>query len=154
MTMIRCLSAAVSSSVQSGRMFGAKVSDSGMLGARVSDSAAFTYVPSVAEGVLASAERGGYQGGPGPPKCPLQRLSTRRVYVVTRRQDAQLDPTRLAIAVPFERQLADLVGMSLVIKINEIAAERISSRPRWRRLVIEAQLGGVSVVSGAATQQG
>jgi hypothetical protein len=29
----------------------------------------------------------------------LQRLSTRKVYVVTRRLDAQLDPTRLAIAV-------------------------------------------------------
>jgi len=25
---------------------------------------------------------------------PLQRLSTRKVYVVTRRLDAQLDPTR------------------------------------------------------------
>jgi hypothetical protein len=31
---------------------------------------------------------------------PLQRLSTRKVYVVTRRLDAQLDPTRLTIAVP------------------------------------------------------
>jgi len=30
---------------------------------------------------------------------PLQRLSTRKVYVVTRRLDAQLDPTRLALAV-------------------------------------------------------
>jgi hypothetical protein len=32
---------------------------------------------------------------------PLQRLSTRKVYVVTRRLDAQLDLTRLAIAAPF-----------------------------------------------------
>jgi hypothetical protein len=31
---------------------------------------------------------------------PLQRLSTREVYVVTRRLDAQLDLTRSAIAVP------------------------------------------------------
>ncbi|WP_165691602.1 hypothetical protein [Mycobacterium numidiamassiliense] len=31
---------------------------------------------------------------------PLQRLSTRKSYVVTRRLDAQLDPTRLAIVVP------------------------------------------------------
>jgi hypothetical protein len=30
----------------------------------------------------------------------LQRLSTSKVYVVTRRLDAQLDPIRLAIAVP------------------------------------------------------
>ena len=35
-------------------------------------------------------------------KCaePLQRLSTRKVYVVTRRLDAELDLTRLAIPVP------------------------------------------------------
>jgi hypothetical protein len=36
----------------------------------------------------------------GSQPDPLQRLSTRKVYVVTRRLDAQLNPTRLAIAVP------------------------------------------------------
>jgi hypothetical protein len=80
-TMIRWPSAAVSSSVQSGRRFG---------------SQALTSVPSVAEGVLNSAERGGYRSDPDP----LQRLSTTKVYVVTRRLDAQLNPTRLTIAVP------------------------------------------------------
>jgi hypothetical protein len=40
---------------------------------------------------------------------PLQRLSTRKVYVVTRRLDAQLDPTRVAIAA-LEHHLVDLVG--------------------------------------------
>jgi hypothetical protein len=45
---------------------------------------------------------------------PLQRLSTRKVYVVTRRLDAQLDPTRIANAVPSERQLTDLVGNAVV----------------------------------------
>jgi hypothetical protein len=58
---------------------------------------------------------------------PLQRLSTRKVYVVTRRLDAQLDPTRLAIAAPLSGQLADLVGSEVVTTVNQIAAERISS---------------------------
>jgi hypothetical protein len=56
---------------------------------------------------------------------PLQRLSTRKVYVVTRRLDAQLDPTRLAIAGSPERKLAGLVGNVLVLMVNQIAAERI-----------------------------
>jgi hypothetical protein len=55
----------------------------------------------------------------------LQRLSTRKVYVVTRRLDAQLDPTRLAIAGSPERKLAGLVGNVLVLMVNQIAAERI-----------------------------
>ncbi|HXO10908.1 MAG TPA: hypothetical protein VN871_00925 [Mycobacterium sp.] len=45
---------------------------------------------------------------------PLQRLSTRKVYVVTRRLDAQLDPTRFAIAMPSDRQFTDLVGNAVV----------------------------------------
>jgi hypothetical protein len=31
---------------------------------------------------------------------PLQRLSTSKVYVVTRRLDAQFEPTRSAMAAP------------------------------------------------------
>jgi hypothetical protein len=41
----------------------------------------------------------------------LQRLSTRKVYVVTRRLDAQLDPTRVAIGA-LARQPAVLSAMS------------------------------------------
>jgi hypothetical protein len=60
--------------------------------------------PYVAEGVLNSAERGGYQEGPRPPVCPLQRLSTKQVYVVTRMDvwDAQpvaaIDPGPSAVS--------------------------------------------------------
>jgi hypothetical protein len=43
---------------------------------------------------------------------PLQRLSTRKVYVVTRSLDAQLDPTRLAIAVPLSASSQILSAMS------------------------------------------
>jgi hypothetical protein len=43
---------------------------------------------------------------------PLQRLSTGKVYVVTRRLDAQLDPTRLAIAVPLSASSRILSAMS------------------------------------------
>lgn len=43
---------------------------------------------------------------------PLQRLSTRAVYVVTRRLDAKLDPTRLAIAVPVGASSRILSAMS------------------------------------------
>jgi hypothetical protein len=46
----------------------------------------------------------------GDPE-PLQRLSTRKVYVLVRRLDALLDRMRVAI---------------VVTKVNEIAAERIS----------------------------
>jgi hypothetical protein len=42
----------------------------------------------------------------------LQRLSTRKVYVVTRRLDAQLDPTRLTIAVPSSAGSRILSAMS------------------------------------------
>jgi hypothetical protein len=42
----------------------------------------------------------------------LQRLSTRKVYVVIRRLDAQLDPTRLAIAVPLSASSRILSAMS------------------------------------------
>jgi hypothetical protein len=65
---------------------------------------------------------------------PLQRLSTTKVYVVTRRLDAQLGPDPLGDRDALERQLADLVGNVVVTKVNQIAAERISSRPRRRRL--------------------
>jgi hypothetical protein len=53
---------------------------------------------------------------------PLQRLSTRKVYVVTRRLDAQLDPTPHGDRGARERQLADLVGNVVVTKVNQIAA--------------------------------
>jgi hypothetical protein len=67
-------------------------------------SKAVTHIPSVAEGVLDFAERGGYRGEPEP----LQRLSTRKVYVVTRRLDAQLDPTRSATV-----ELVEVIGTSI-----------------------------------------
>src|SRR6185312_4781462 len=104
--MIRWRRAAVRSSVQSGRMFGSGLN---------SGSEAFTYVPSVAEGVLDSAERGGYQG-PRPPiavATPLDQKSLRR------------HPTSGRPARP--GPLADLVGNVVVTKVNEFAAERISS---------------------------
>src|SRR6516162_11556976 len=119
--MIRWRSAAVSSSVQSGRMFGPKMSGSG----------AFTCVPSVAEGVLDSAERGGYRQGPGTVATPLDQKSLRRHPTFGR--PARPDPLgdRGALA----RQLLDLVGSVVVTKANQIAAEGISSRPRRRRLL-------------------
>jgi hypothetical protein len=43
---------------------------------------------------------------------PLQRLSTRKVYVVTRRLDAQLDLTRLAIAAHLNASSWILSAMS------------------------------------------
>jgi hypothetical protein len=43
---------------------------------------------------------------------PLQRLSTVKVYVVTRRLDAQLDPTRATIAVPLSARSRILSAMS------------------------------------------
>jgi len=43
---------------------------------------------------------------------PLQRLSTRKVYVVTQRLDAQLDRTRSAIAVPLSASSRILSAMS------------------------------------------
>ncbi|WP_156744885.1 hypothetical protein [Mycobacterium sp. E2238] len=43
---------------------------------------------------------------------PLQRLSTRKVYVVTRRLDALLDPTRSAIALPVSADSRILSAMS------------------------------------------
>ena len=75
---------------------------------------------------------------------PLQRLSTRQVYVVTRRLDALLDLTPLSDRGALERQLADLVGNVVVTKINQIAAERISPRPRRRRLLKSSRLRSAS----------
>jgi len=46
------------------------------------------------------------------PQYPLQRLSTRKVYVVTRRLDAQLNPTHVAIAVPLSARSRILSAMS------------------------------------------
>jgi hypothetical protein len=43
---------------------------------------------------------------------PLQRLSTRKIHDVTRRLDAQLDPTRLAIAVPLSASSRILSAIS------------------------------------------
>lgn len=43
---------------------------------------------------------------------PLQRLSTRKVYVVTRRLDALLDPTRSASALPVSANSRILSAMS------------------------------------------
>jgi len=65
--MIRWRRAADSSSVQSGRMFGSKFV-----------STAVTCVPSLTEGVLDSAERGGYRQGPGSVATPLDGESLRR----------------------------------------------------------------------------
>jgi hypothetical protein len=50
--------------VQSGRMFGSK---------------AFTYVPSVTEGVLDPAERGGYRQRPGTVATPLDQTRLTRL---------------------------------------------------------------------------
>src|ERR1700730_14617588 len=113
--MIRWPRAAVSSSVQSRRMFG---------------SQAFTYIPSLAEGVLDSAERGGYRQGTGTVATPLDQKSLRRHP--TSGRPARPDP--LGDRGARERQLPDLVGNIVVIKVNHIAAGRISPRPRRRRL--------------------
>src|ERR1700692_3080934 len=90
--MIRRPRVAVSSSVQSGRMFGSK---------------AFTYVPSVTEGVLDSAERGGYRQGPGTAATPLDQKSLRRHPTSGR----PVRP-RLAIAVPLSANSRILSAMS------------------------------------------
>src|SRR5580693_3666287 len=119
--MIRWPRAAFSSSVQSGRMFGSK---------------AFTYIPSVTEGVLDSAERGGYRQGPGTVATPLDQKSLRRHP--TSGRPARPDP--LGDRGALERQLADLVGNVVVTEANQIAAERISSRPRRRRLLKSSRL--------------
>src|SRR5271163_1423700 len=108
--------AAVISSVQSGRMFG---------------SQAFTYIPSVAEGVLNSAERGGYRQGPGTVATPLDQKSLRRHP----KSGRPARPNPLGDRGALEHQLADLVGNVVVANLNQIAAERISSRPRRRRLL-------------------
>src|ERR1700739_3585416 len=107
--MIRWPRVAVSSSVQSGPMFGLE---------------AFTYVPSVAEGVLDSAERGGYRQGPGTVATPLDQKSLRRHP--TSGRPARPDP--LDDRGALERRLADLVGNVVATWVNQIAAERISSR--------------------------
>src|SRR5271166_155900 len=124
--MIRRPRAAVSSSVQSGRMFGSKISGSG----------AVTYVPSVAEGVLNSAERGGYRRGPGTVATPLDQKSLRRHP--TSGRPAGPDP--LGDRGALERQVADLVGTVVVTQVNQIAAERISSRPRRHWLLKSSRL--------------
>src|ERR1700739_4593431 len=108
--MIRWPRVAVSSSVQSGRMFGSK---------------AFTCVPSLAEGVLDSAERGGYRQRPGTVATPLDQKSLRCHPTFGR--PARPDP--LGDRGAPARRLADLVGSVIVTKVNQIAAERISSRP-------------------------
>src|SRR5580693_9395549 len=97
--MIRWPRAAFSSSVQSGRMFGSKVLAS-----------ALTYVPSLAEGVLDSAERGGYRQEPGTVATPLDQKSLRRHP--TSGRPARPDPVGDRGAL--ERQLADLVGNVVV----------------------------------------
>src|ERR1700751_6316613 len=100
--MIRWPRVAVSSAVQSGRMFGSK---------------AFTYVPSVAEGVLDSAERGGYRQGPGTVATPLDQKSLRRHP--TSGRPARPDP--LDDRGALERRLPDLFGhvvMHLVYHIS------------------------------------
>src|SRR5689334_22839672 len=91
--MIRWFRAAVSSSVQSGRTFGVKAAVSAIFG-----SEEVTYIPSVAEGVLGSAERGGYRGE--TPRQPLQRLSTRRVYVVVPSTSGTADASRPQVPLP------------------------------------------------------
>src|ERR1700742_4605568 len=112
--MIRWPRAAFRSSVQSGRMFGTKVSDSATF-----DSGAFTSNPSVAEGVLNSAERGGYQAGPRTRQIavatPLDQKSLRRHP--TSGRPARRGP--LGVCGALERQPADLVGIVVLSKVNQ-----------------------------------
>jgi hypothetical protein len=86
--MIRWRRIAVSSSVQSGRMFDARVFDAEVFDPEVFDpepfTGAFTCAPSSAEGVLNSAERGGYQGALAPRIAVATPLDLEKVYVVTR----------------------------------------------------------------------
>src|SRR5690349_6480885 len=89
--MIRWPRAAVSSSVQSGRICGSK---------------AVIHVPSVTEGVLDSAERGGYG----------TRCNASRPGKSTSSPDRRLDAQLIA------------VGNVAVAWTNESAGERISSR--------------------------
>src|SRR3984957_10969065 len=122
--MIRWRRAAVSSSVQSGRMFGSK---------------AFTYVPSLAEGVLDSAERGGYRHG------PENRCNASRPEKSTSSPDVWTpSSTRLGDRGARERRLVGLVGNVELPKPNQIAAEHISSRPRRRRLSKSSTLGSAA----------
>src|ERR1700761_8521712 len=93
--MIRRPRAAVSSSVQSGRMFGA-----GLI------FEAVTCIPSVAEGVLVSAERGGYRQRPGTVATPLDQKSLRRHP--TSGRPARPDP--LSDRGALQRLFADRVG--------------------------------------------
>jgi hypothetical protein len=98
-----------------------------MLGSKMSGSGALTNSPSVSEGVLDSAERGGYRQRPGTVATPLDQKSL-RCHVKSGRP-ARPDPRGDRAAV--ERQLADLVGNVVITKGNESAAERISSRAKW-----------------------
>jgi hypothetical protein len=98
-----------------------------MFGSKVSGSAAFTNSPSLAEGVLDSAERGGYRRRSGTVATPLDQKSLR--CHPTSGRPARPDPRGDRYAV--ERQLADLVGNVVIAKVNEIAAERISSPAKW-----------------------
>ncbi|MFZ0716746.1 hypothetical protein, partial [Mycobacterium sp.] len=55
------------------------------------------------------------------------RLSTRKVYVVTRRLDAQLDPNRLAVAVPLSassRILSAMTSIAGLWKVSPCSARR------------------------------
>jgi len=69
---------------------------------------------------------------------PLQRLSTRKVYVVTRSTFGR--PTHRR-----DRQLADPVGDMIVTKVNEIAAGRISARRCRLLLVKPSGLGSAAI---------
>jgi hypothetical protein len=73
-------------------------------------SKAFTYVPSVTEGVLDSAERGGYRQVPGTVATPLDQKSLRRhpIDVWT----PSLTQTRVAIAAPLSDSSRILSAMS------------------------------------------
>src|SRR5579859_5685721 len=108
--MIRWRSAAVSSSVQSGRMCGSKAG-----------SGTFTCNPSVAEGVLDFAERGGYRRATGTVATPLDGEKSTSSPTL----DALRDPTRPAGRGALERRLADRVGNVAVTKGNQVVAEHI-----------------------------
>jgi hypothetical protein len=79
-----------------------------------SDFSALTYVPSVTEGVLDSAERGGYRLGPGTVATPLDQKSLRRhpIDVWTPISSLTSTPTRAAIAVPLSHGSRIPSGMS------------------------------------------
>ena len=75
---------------------------------------------------------------------PLQRLSTRQFYVVTRRLDAQLKPTRLAIAVPLS------VTKVNQTEVGEVIGNKHSRSMKYPRVALRAALE-VRLYAGGVT---